>query len=88
MGSHRVVVNGNGALNGVPGPCPEGHHLSPLTSPLLTDAGCVRNDDEDEARRKVVVKTGRIEAESLSVSVSQRVFLFVSRSFPQTRLTS
>nr|XP_040026391.1 FERM, ARHGEF and pleckstrin domain-containing protein 1-like isoform X2 [Gasterosteus aculeatus aculeatus] len=52
VGSHRVVVNGNGALNGVPGPCPEGHHLSPLTSPLLTDAGCVRNDDEDEARRK------------------------------------
>ncbi|XP_037330988.2 FERM, ARHGEF and pleckstrin domain-containing protein 1-like isoform X3 [Pungitius pungitius] len=51
-GGPRAVVNGNGSVNGVPAPCPEGHHLSPLTSPLLTDAGCVRHDDEDEARRK------------------------------------
>uniref|UniRef100_A0A8C2X1I3 FERM, ARHGEF and pleckstrin domain-containing protein 1 n=1 Tax=Cyclopterus lumpus TaxID=8103 RepID=A0A8C2X1I3_CYCLU len=47
-GSPRVVINGAGD----PGPSPEGRHLPPLTSPLLTDAGCVRNDDEEEARRK------------------------------------
>ncbi|XP_029303413.1 FERM, ARHGEF and pleckstrin domain-containing protein 1-like isoform X2 [Cottoperca gobio] len=59
LGSPRVMVNGNGSVNGqgmgciaVLGQSPEGRHLSPLTSPLLTDAGCVRNDDEDEARRK------------------------------------
>lgn len=59
MGSPHVVVNGNGSVNGqgmggigVLGQSPEGRQLSPLTSPLLTDAGCVRNDDEDEARRK------------------------------------
>lgn len=53
-----MVVNGNGSVNdlgmgstGVLGP--EGRQLSPLTSPLLTEAGYVRNDDEDEARRKV-----------------------------------
>lgn len=32
---------------------PEVQPLSPLTSPLLTEAGYVRNDEEDEARRKV-----------------------------------
>ncbi|KAL3999617.1 mucin-2 [Sarotherodon galilaeus] len=31
---------------------PEVQPLSPLTSPLLTEAGYVRNDEEDEARRK------------------------------------
>lgn len=34
------------------GQIPEGQQLSPLTSPLLIEAGYVRNDDEDEARRK------------------------------------
>nr|XP_046237982.1 FERM, ARHGEF and pleckstrin domain-containing protein 1-like [Scatophagus argus] len=61
MGSPHVVVNGSGSVNGqgtdsavvpVAGQSPEGRQLSPLTSPLLTDAGCVRNDDEEEARRK------------------------------------
>lgn len=59
-----MVVNGNGSVNGlatgsigVLGQSPEGRLLSPLTSPLLTDAGCVRHDDEDEARRKVDIKT-------------------------------
>uniref|UniRef100_A0A3B5AJQ1 FERM, ARHGEF and pleckstrin domain-containing protein 1 n=1 Tax=Stegastes partitus TaxID=144197 RepID=A0A3B5AJQ1_9TELE len=59
MGSPRVVVNGNGSVNGEgvadvlgPGQIPEGQQLSPLTSPLLTEAGYVRNEDEDEARRK------------------------------------
>ncbi|XP_039649270.1 FERM, ARHGEF and pleckstrin domain-containing protein 1-like isoform X4 [Perca fluviatilis] len=58
-GSPHVVVNGSGSVNGrgtgsigVLGQSPEGRLLSPLTSPLLTDAGCVRHDDEDEARRK------------------------------------
>ncbi|KAA8579490.1 hypothetical protein FQN60_006583 [Etheostoma spectabile] len=58
-GSPHVVANGNGSVNGrgtgsigVLGQSPEGRLLSPLTSPLLTDAGCVRHDDEDEARRK------------------------------------
>ncbi|XP_067438741.1 FERM, ARHGEF and pleckstrin domain-containing protein 1-like isoform X1 [Thunnus thynnus] len=61
LGSPSVVVNGNGSVNGQgmgvtavlgPGQSPEGRQLSPLTSPLLTDAGYVRNEDEDEARRK------------------------------------
>nr|XP_057907118.1 FERM, ARHGEF and pleckstrin domain-containing protein 1-like isoform X1 [Doryrhamphus excisus] len=44
------VVNGalNGAIVGVVAPS----QVSPLTSPLLGDAGYVRNDEEDEARRK------------------------------------
>lgn len=62
LGSPHVVVNGNGSANGQwvddagvlgPGQIPEGQQLSPLTSPLLTEAGYVRNEDEDEARRKV-----------------------------------
>lgn len=64
LASPRVVVNGNGSANeqgtgstGVlgSGQSPEGRQLSPLTSPLLTEAGYVRNDDEEEARRKVGV---------------------------------
>uniref|UniRef100_A0A3Q3WLU1 FERM, ARHGEF and pleckstrin domain-containing protein 1 n=1 Tax=Mola mola TaxID=94237 RepID=A0A3Q3WLU1_MOLML len=58
-GSPTVVVNGSNAVNGqgtgsttILGHSPEGQQLSPLTSPLLTDAGCVRNDDDEEARRK------------------------------------
>ncbi|TNN56463.1 FERM, RhoGEF and pleckstrin domain-containing protein 1 [Liparis tanakae] len=53
-GSPHMVVNGSadGGAAGVPRQSPEGRHLAPLTSPLLTDAGCVRNDDEEEARRK------------------------------------
>uniref|UniRef100_A0A4W6DJ86 FERM, ARHGEF and pleckstrin domain-containing protein 1 n=1 Tax=Lates calcarifer TaxID=8187 RepID=A0A4W6DJ86_LATCA len=61
LGSPHVVVNGNGSVNGQEmggtavlglGQSPEGRQLSPLTSPLLTEAGYVRNEDEDEARRK------------------------------------
>ncbi|XP_051799412.1 FERM, ARHGEF and pleckstrin domain-containing protein 1-like isoform X2 [Acanthochromis polyacanthus] len=59
LGSPHVVFNGNASVNGQgvggvlgPGQIPEGQHLSPLTSPLLTEAGYVRNEDEDEARRK------------------------------------
>lgn len=55
-GSPQVVVNGSGSVNGQglgQGQSPEGRLLSPLTSPLLTDAGCVRIEDEEEARRKV-----------------------------------
>uniref|UniRef100_A0A671XVZ5 FERM, ARHGEF and pleckstrin domain-containing protein 1 n=1 Tax=Sparus aurata TaxID=8175 RepID=A0A671XVZ5_SPAAU len=54
-GSPQVVVNGSGSVNGQglgQGQSPEGRLLSPLTSPLLTDAGCVRIEDEEEARRK------------------------------------
>lgn len=62
-----MVVNGNGSVNeqgmggtGVlgPGQSLEGQQLSPLTSPLLTDAGYVRNEDDEEARRKVGVQSG------------------------------
>lgn len=35
------------------GQSPDGRQPSPLTSPLLTDTGFVRTDDEDEVRRKV-----------------------------------
>ncbi|KAM3585079.1 uncharacterized protein V6R79_006737 [Siganus canaliculatus] len=61
MGSPHVLVNGSGSINGQAlgntevlglGQSPEGRQFSPLTSPLLTEAGCVRNDDEEEARRK------------------------------------
>lgn len=47
-------VNGQGADNvlGSDAQSPEVQQLSPLTSPLLTDAGYVRNEDEEEARRK------------------------------------
>ncbi|XP_048834404.1 FERM, ARHGEF and pleckstrin domain-containing protein 1 isoform X2 [Brienomyrus brachyistius] len=46
-----------GLLNGqkqalTPGQSPDGRQPSPLTSPLLNDAGCLRTDDEDEVRRK------------------------------------
>lgn len=62
MGGLHVAVNGNGSVNGqrmgrtgVLGAeqSAEVQPLSPLTSPLLTEAGYVRNDEEDEARRKV-----------------------------------
>nr|XP_061802863.1 FERM, ARHGEF and pleckstrin domain-containing protein 1-like [Nerophis lumbriciformis] len=53
--SHHPSGNANGIVNGeVPagvGFVPPSQ-LSPLTSPLLGDAGHVRNDDEDEGRRK------------------------------------
>lgn len=60
-----MVVNGNGSIGGTGTDSdvvliqnPEGRQLSPLTSPLLTDAGCVRNDEDEDARRKVGVQTG------------------------------
>ncbi|XP_036396148.1 FERM, ARHGEF and pleckstrin domain-containing protein 1-like isoform X2 [Megalops cyprinoides] len=50
-GHSQVTVNGQ--KQGVaPGQSPDGRQPSPLTSPLLNDAGCVRTDDEDEVRRK------------------------------------
>uniref|UniRef100_A0A8C9T470 FERM, ARHGEF and pleckstrin domain-containing protein 1 n=1 Tax=Scleropages formosus TaxID=113540 RepID=A0A8C9T470_SCLFO len=46
-GASQGLVNGQRqALT--PGPSPDGRQPSPLTSPLLNDAGCVRTDDEDE----------------------------------------
>uniref|UniRef100_A0A6Q2ZKJ2 FERM, ARHGEF and pleckstrin domain-containing protein 1 n=1 Tax=Esox lucius TaxID=8010 RepID=A0A6Q2ZKJ2_ESOLU len=57
-GPPGVVVNGQKATL-PPGHSPDGHlpssqtsHTSPLTSPLLTEAGYVRTDDEDEVQRK------------------------------------
>ncbi|XP_013882306.1 FERM, RhoGEF and pleckstrin domain-containing protein 1 [Austrofundulus limnaeus] len=53
--SPQVVVNSsvNGQEPGaVLGQVPEGQQLTPLTSPLLTEAGYIRNDEEEEARRK------------------------------------
>ncbi|XP_034032775.1 FERM, ARHGEF and pleckstrin domain-containing protein 1-like isoform X2 [Thalassophryne amazonica] len=59
LGSPLLIVNGSGSLNGLetgsagmPGTSPDGRQLSPLTSPLLADAGYLRNDEDDEARRK------------------------------------
>ncbi|XP_072304759.1 FERM, ARHGEF and pleckstrin domain-containing protein 1-like isoform X2 [Eucyclogobius newberryi] len=56
LGSPHVAVNGTAPVNGqdvgsAP-QSPDGGQLSPLTSPLLMDAGYVRNEDEEEARRK------------------------------------
>uniref|UniRef100_A0A4W5P7B0 FERM, ARHGEF and pleckstrin domain-containing protein 1 n=1 Tax=Hucho hucho TaxID=62062 RepID=A0A4W5P7B0_9TELE len=50
-------VNSQGIVNGqkpveLCGPSPDVRQPSPLTSPLLNDAGSVRTDDEDEGRRK------------------------------------
>ncbi|XP_039601359.1 FERM, ARHGEF and pleckstrin domain-containing protein 1 isoform X2 [Polypterus senegalus] len=42
--THRPILS--------PNLSPDGRQPSPLTSPLLNDAGCVRTDDEDEVRRK------------------------------------
>ncbi|ROI62463.1 FERM, RhoGEF and pleckstrin domain-containing protein 1 [Anabarilius grahami] len=47
----RVMVNGQKQSLSV-GQSPDGRQPSPLTSPLLTDAGFIRTDDEDEVRRK------------------------------------
>ncbi|KAK7893094.1 hypothetical protein WMY93_022246 [Mugilogobius chulae] len=59
LGSPRVAVNGIAPVNGSDNnlvcsnpQSPDARQLSPLTSPLLTDAGYVRNEDEEEARRK------------------------------------
>lgn len=49
------LVNGHRRaheLNGV-SPSPDDQQPSPLTSPLLNDAGTLRTDDEEENRRKV-----------------------------------
>lgn len=58
-----MVVNGNGSVGGTGTDSDivliqnsEGRQLSPLTSPLLTDAGCVRNDEDEDARRKVCMQ--------------------------------
>uniref|UniRef100_A0A8C7HPZ3 FERM, ARHGEF and pleckstrin domain-containing protein 1 n=1 Tax=Oncorhynchus kisutch TaxID=8019 RepID=A0A8C7HPZ3_ONCKI len=58
-GSPPVVVNGQKAFPFGPGQSSNGHqpspinaHSCPLSSPLFTDAGYVRTDDEDEVRRK------------------------------------
>uniref|UniRef100_A0A674E0R5 FERM, ARHGEF and pleckstrin domain-containing protein 1 n=1 Tax=Salmo trutta TaxID=8032 RepID=A0A674E0R5_SALTR len=50
-------VNSQGVVNGqkpveLCGHSPDVRQPSPLTSPLLNDAGSVRTDDEDEVRRK------------------------------------
>uniref|UniRef100_A0A8C7LIQ8 FERM, ARHGEF and pleckstrin domain-containing protein 1 n=1 Tax=Oncorhynchus kisutch TaxID=8019 RepID=A0A8C7LIQ8_ONCKI len=57
--SPPVVVNGQKAFPFGPGQSSNGHqpspinaHSCPLSSPLFTDAGYVRTDDEDEVRRK------------------------------------
>ncbi|RXN29887.1 pleckstrin domain-containing 1-like isoform X1 [Labeo rohita] len=47
----QVMVNGQKQSLSL-GQSPDGRQPSPLTTPLLTDAGFVRTDDEDEVRRK------------------------------------
>lgn len=46
-----MMVNGQKQSLSV-GQSPDGRQPSPLTSPLLNDAGFIRADDEDEVRRK------------------------------------
>ncbi|XP_074550759.1 FERM, ARHGEF and pleckstrin domain-containing protein 1 isoform X2 [Halichoeres trimaculatus] len=50
-GHSHGMVNGQKSLE-LCGHSPDGRLPSPLTSPLLNDAGSVRTDDEDEVRRK------------------------------------
>ncbi|XP_029601805.1 FERM, ARHGEF and pleckstrin domain-containing protein 1 isoform X4 [Salmo trutta] len=59
LANPSVVLNGQKAFPLGPGQRPNMHqpspfnaHSSPLSSPLFTDAGYVRTDDEDEVRRK------------------------------------
>uniref|UniRef100_A0A674EZA6 FERM, ARHGEF and pleckstrin domain-containing protein 1 n=1 Tax=Salmo trutta TaxID=8032 RepID=A0A674EZA6_SALTR len=51
-GNSQGMVNGQKPVE-LCGHSPDGRQPSPLTSPLLNDAGSVRTDDEDEVRRKV-----------------------------------
>ncbi|CAL8369338.1 unnamed protein product [Arctogadus glacialis] len=48
----HALLNGQQRSLDLCGLSPDGRQPSPLTSPLLYDAGCVRTDDEDEVRRK------------------------------------
>ncbi|XP_056435297.1 FERM, ARHGEF and pleckstrin domain-containing protein 1-like [Gadus chalcogrammus] len=48
----HALLNGQKQSLDLCGLSPDGRQPSPLTSPLLYDAGCVRTDDEDEVRRK------------------------------------
>ncbi|XP_076026227.1 FERM, ARHGEF and pleckstrin domain-containing protein 1-like [Genypterus blacodes] len=50
-GHSQGMVNGQKSLD-LGGHSPGPRQLSPLTSPLLKDAGSIRTDDEDEVRRK------------------------------------
>ncbi|XP_074515327.1 FERM, ARHGEF and pleckstrin domain-containing protein 1 isoform X1 [Sebastes fasciatus] len=50
-GHSHGMVNGQKSLE-LCGHSPDGRLPSPLTSPLLNDAGSIRTDDEDEVRRK------------------------------------
>ncbi|XP_068428308.1 FERM, ARHGEF and pleckstrin domain-containing protein 1 isoform X1 [Clinocottus analis] len=50
-GHSHGMVNGQKSLE-LCGHSPDGRLPSPLTSPLLYDAGSVRTDDEDDVRRK------------------------------------
>ncbi|XP_052349725.1 FERM, ARHGEF and pleckstrin domain-containing protein 1 isoform X2 [Oncorhynchus keta] len=50
-GNSQGMVNGRKPVE-LCGHSPDGRQPSPLTSPLLNDAGSVRTDDEDEVRRK------------------------------------
>ncbi|XP_029314634.1 FERM, ARHGEF and pleckstrin domain-containing protein 1 [Cottoperca gobio] len=50
-GHSHGMVNGQKSLD-LCSHSPDGRLPSPLTSPLLNDAGSVRTDDEDEVRRK------------------------------------
>ncbi|XP_043965514.1 FERM, ARHGEF and pleckstrin domain-containing protein 1 isoform X3 [Gambusia affinis] len=52
---------------------PGGHPLSPLTSPLLIEAGYVRHDDEEEARRKFPTDKAYFMAKELLTT--ERTFL-------------
>uniref|UniRef100_A0A674AZX6 FERM, ARHGEF and pleckstrin domain-containing protein 1 n=1 Tax=Salmo trutta TaxID=8032 RepID=A0A674AZX6_SALTR len=75
LANPSVVLNGQKAFPLGPGQRPNMHqpspfnaHSSPLSSPLFTDAGYVRTDDEDEVRRKVCLsgrEGGREEKERL-----------------------
>ncbi|CAL8268101.1 unnamed protein product [Lota lota] len=48
----HALLNGQNKSLDLCGLSPDGRQPSPLTSPLLYDAGSVRTDDEDEVRRK------------------------------------
>ncbi|KAF3843219.1 hypothetical protein F7725_002068 [Dissostichus mawsoni] len=65
-GHSHGMVNGQKSLD-LGSHSPDGRLPSPLTSPLLNDAGSIRTDDEDEVQRKELLTTERTYVKDLEV---------------------
>ncbi|KAM4602229.1 FERM, ARHGEF and pleckstrin domain-containing protein 1-like isoform 2-T2 [Polymixia lowei] len=94
LANAQVLINSAGLVNGQaaaatgvlgPGQTPDERQPSPLTSPLLTEAGYVRTDDEDEARRKKF-PTDKAYFIAKELLTTERTYLkdlqVITKSFP------